>query len=66
MMSDFSFEGQRRGRMTIYLTADEAMALHAMAQRERREGREQAAYLLRLKLEELGELPAGETQKAAE
>jgi hypothetical protein len=50
--------GQRRGRMTIYLTIDEALALHSLAIRERREAREQASYLLRQKLEELGMLPA--------
>lgn len=58
MVSGFSFDEQRRGRMTIYLTADEARALHSLAIRERRETREQASYLLRQKLEELGALPA--------
>ncbi len=66
MVSGFSFDEQRRGRMTIFLSADEARALHAMALHERREAREQAAYLLRQKLEELGVLPAVAAQAVAE
>lgn len=61
MVDGFSIgEPQRRGRMSIFLTIDEARALHALAQKERREAREQAAFLLRQKLVELGALPVDE------
>lgn len=53
-------------RMYLVLAEDERLALSALAIQERRSMREQAAYLLRLKLEELGELPAVEPGQGAE
>ena len=45
-------------RMYIILYVDEIKALRSLAKRERRSMREQAAYMIRQKLMELGELPA--------
>jgi len=62
MRQDIFFE--RGMRMYLVLAEDERLALSALAIQERRSMREQAAYLLRLKLEELGELPAKGTDGA--
>lgn len=53
-------------RMYIFLTEDEREALSTLAVQERRPMREQAAYLLRQKLEEIGALPAVEPGQAVE
>ena len=45
---------QRMKRMTISITIPENNALHALAERERRDPREQAAYLVIQGLRQLG------------
>ena len=55
-----------RKRLPVYLTQTEQMALFELAERERRDPREEAALLIRRGLEDARLLPATEFPKQAQ